>query len=54
MHAALPIKLVILTLLGGSLVSWAMIIRRWIDYRDAEISFHQFEHAFWSGIDLSR
>ncbi len=54
MHAALPIKLVILVLLGASLVSWAMIFRRWRDYRDAEISFYQFEQAFWSGIDLSR
>lgn len=54
LHAALPIKMVILVLLGGSFASWAMIIRRWMVYREAEISFHQFEHAFWSGIDLGR
>jgi biopolymer transport protein TolQ len=54
MHAALPIKLVMLVLLGASVVSWAMIIRRARTYRQAEIHFQQFEHAFWSGIDLGR
>lgn len=54
LHAALPIKLVIMILLGASVVSWAMIIRRWQAYREAEVNFHQFEQAFWSGIDLGR
>ena len=53
-HAALPIKLVIIVLLGASVVSWAMIIRRARAYREAEVNFHQFEQAFWSGIDLGR
>jgi biopolymer transport protein TolQ len=54
MHAALPIKLVILVLMSASLMSWAMIFRRWTVYREAETSFHHFEQAFWSGIDLGR
>ncbi|HQQ63322.1 MAG TPA: protein TolQ [Pseudomonadales bacterium] len=54
MHAALPIKFVMLLLLGASVVSWAMIIRRARAYREAEVQYEQFEHAFWSGIDLGR
>ena len=54
LHAALPIKLVMLVLLGASVMSWAMIIRRASVFREAEVSFLQFEQAFWSGIDLSR
>jgi biopolymer transport protein TolQ len=54
LHAALPIKMVILILLGASVVSWAMIIRRARAYHQAEEGFHQFEQAFWSGIDLGR
>ena len=54
LHAAVPIKLVIIVLLGASVVSWAMIIRRERAYREAEVNFQQFEQAFWSGIDLGR
>ncbi len=54
MHAILPIKLVMLVLIGGSVVSWAMIFRSSKAYRQAEVQFEQFEHAFWSGIDLGR
>ena len=54
LHAALPIKMVIIVLIGASVVSWMMIIRRERAYRKAEINFQQFEQAFWSGIDLGR
>ena len=41
MQATLPIKLVMLVLLGASVVSWAMIIRRARVYRQAEVQFQQ-------------
>lgn len=53
-QASVPIKLVMLILLGASVASWMMIIKRSLVYKAAEKQFIQFENAFWSGIDLGR
>lgn len=53
-HASLPIKMVMLILLGASVASWMMIIKRSLVYKAAEKQFSQFESAFWSGIDLGK
>ncbi|MDF2153705.1 protein TolQ [Vibrio sp. CAU 1672] len=54
LQASLLVKLVMLTLLGMSIASWAMIIKRSkvlsLASKDAEV----FEDKFWSGTDLSQ
>ena len=53
-QASLLVKLVMLTLLGLSIASWAIIFRRSAALRAAREQAQQFEDKFWSGVDLSR
>jgi len=53
-HASVTVQLVMFILLLASVISWYMIIRRWLALRDAQKAFTVFEDRFWSGIDLSR
>lgn len=53
-EASVPVQLVMLALILASIVSWAMIFRRWHALGAAEKSIAQFEERFWSGVDLGR
>lgn len=53
-NASWVVKLVMLTLLGLSIVSWYMIWQRQTIMSQAQRAMTSFEERFWSGIDLSR
>jgi biopolymer transport protein TolQ len=54
LQASLLVKLVMLILLGMSVVSWAMIIKRSKVLSQATKDSNAFEDRFWSGADLSQ
>lgn len=54
LQASLLVKLVMLTLLGLSIVSWAVIIQRKRLISSAKIDAERFEDKFWSGVDLNK
>lgn len=53
LQASLLVKMVMLILLGMSIVSWAMIIKRSKVLSQASKDTETFEDKFWSGTDLS-
>lgn len=53
-EASFVVKLVMITLLGLSIASWALIFQRRKVLADAETNTKKFEDKFWSGVDLSR
>ncbi|MDA0147232.1 protein TolQ [Vibrio sp. LaRot3] len=53
LQAGLTVKVVMLLLLGMSIVSWAMIIKRSKALSQAAKDAEAFEDKFWSGNDLS-
>ncbi len=53
-HAGLVVKSVMLILIMASVFSWGYILQRAFYLRDVSKASAQFEHAFWSGEDLSR
>ncbi|CZF83810.1 colicin uptake protein TolQ [Grimontia sp. AD028] len=54
LQASLLVKAVMLVLLGMSVVSWAMIIKRSQVLSEASSKAERFEDRFWSGMDLSQ
>ena len=48
-QASLLVKLVMMTLMGMSVVSWALIIQRSKAIKAANLASEQFEDRFWSG-----
>lgn len=54
LQASLLVKIVMLILLGMSVVSWAMIIKRSRVLSEAASYTERFEDKFWSGVDLSQ
>ncbi|MBV7299964.1 protein TolQ [Enterovibrio paralichthyis] len=54
LQASLLVKAVMLVLLGMSIVSWAMIIKRSQVLSEAASKAERFEDRFWSGMDLSQ
>ncbi len=54
LQASLLVKMVMLTLLGMSVASWAAIIKRSKIIASAEREADAFEDRFWSGMDLVR
>ena len=54
LHASLPVKVVVLCLLAGSLLSWAIILRKGNLYQRAFRQANDFEGRFWSGADLGK
>ncbi|MEZ8027908.1 protein TolQ [Enterovibrio norvegicus] len=54
LQASLLVKAVMLVLLGMSIVSWAMIIKRSQILSQATAKAERFEDRFWSGMDLSQ
>jgi biopolymer transport protein TolQ len=53
LHASLPVQLVMLLLLVGSVASWVIIFRKKKILDDAKRSADEFEERFWSGADLA-
>lgn len=52
--ATIPVKLVMLSLLGLSIFSWVIIVQKWLVLSDALRELTGFERRFWSGMDLSQ
>jgi biopolymer transport protein TolQ len=53
LHASLPVQLVMVLLLVGSVASWVIIFRKKKILDDAKRSADEFEERFWSGADLA-
>ncbi len=53
-HASLTVQLVMAILLGASMMSWYMIVQRFLYLRNAREEALDFEERFWSGVDLSQ
>ena len=51
--AGMVVKLVMLILFAASIFSWAIIIQRSILLKQSKKEAKQFEHKFWSGINLT-
>ncbi|WP_374012260.1 protein TolQ [Pseudoxanthomonas koreensis] len=52
LRASLPVKLIVLLLLVGSLISWLIIFRKLGGFKRADQAADEFEGRFWSGADL--
>jgi len=53
LDASLVVKLVMLSLLVASVLSWAVIFIKWSSLKWAKHTSNQFEKRFWSGTELS-
>jgi len=53
MGASLPVKIVMLLLIGASIVSWSIIFTKRRLIRRTKDASDEFETAFWSGGDLN-
>ena len=53
-NASFTVQLVMAILLLASMLSWYMIVNRFIYFRNARDEMYRFEERFWSGIDLSQ
>ncbi len=53
-NASLLVQVVMLILLLASFISWTMIFRKYLSFRQLEASADEFEDEFWSGGDLTR
>jgi biopolymer transport protein TolQ len=54
LHANWVSQLVMFGLLLLSVMSWVIIVQKWLVIRDAEDEVSAFERRFWSGMDLSQ
>src|SRR5690606_28554018 len=54
LRASLPVKLIVLLLLAGSLISWVIIFRKLGAFKRADQEADEFENRFWSGADLGK
>ena len=54
LNASFTVQAVMLLLLLASVLSWYMIVNRYIYFRNARDEMYEFEERFWSGIDLSQ
>ncbi len=54
LQASFTVQAVMATLLLASMLSWYMIVNRFIYFRNARDDMYLFEERFWSGIDLSQ
>jgi biopolymer transport protein TolQ len=52
--ASVTVQLVMLVLLLASVVSWFMIVQRFLLLRRTDTELLTFEERFWSGIDLAK
>jgi biopolymer transport protein TolQ len=53
-NATFTVQFVMATLLLASMVSWYMIVNRFLYYREANDEMYRFEERFWSGVDLAQ
>ncbi len=53
-NASFTVQFVMAILLLASMVSWYMIVNRYLYLRDANDEMYRFEERFWSGVDLSQ
>ena len=53
-YASPAVQLVFLILLTLSIVSWVIIVQRWLVLAAAQRGVISFEQRFWSGMDLSQ
>lgn len=53
-NASFTVQLVMAILMVASMLSWYMIVQRFIYFRNAKEEMYSFEERFWSGIDLSQ
>ena len=51
-QASFLVQLIMLGLLAASVISWTFIFQRWQVYRRIKEQAAEFEHVFWSGIEL--
>ena len=54
LKASLPVKLIILLLLAGSVISWVIIFRKSRVFSRANREADDFEGRFWSGAELHK
>lgn len=54
LKASLPVKLIVLLLLVGSLISWVIIFRKARVFSRANRDADDFEGRFWSGAELNK
>jgi len=54
LHASLPVQLIVVLMLLGSLLSWVIIFRKNRVYAQALQEADEFEGRFWSGVDLTQ
>jgi len=54
LNASFTVQLVMAILMLASMLSWFMIVQRFILFRKAREEMYLFEERFWSGIDLSQ
>ena len=54
LRASLPVKLIVLLLLAGSLISWVIVFRKLGTFKRADQEADEFENRFWSGAELGK
>ena len=54
LKASLPVQLIVLLLLAGSLISWVIIFRKARVFSRANRDADDFEGRFWSGAELNK
>lgn len=54
LHASLPVQLIVLLMLAGSVLSWVIIFRKNRVFSAANQEADEFEDRFWSGADLTQ
>ena len=54
LHASLPVQLVLLLLVFGSVASWVIIFRKKRIFDRADREADRFEERFWSGAERSK
>ena len=54
MKASLPVQLIVLLLLAGSVISWVIIFRKARVFSRANRDADDFEGRFWSGAELTK
>ena len=53
-NASFTVQFVMAILMLASMMSWYMIVNRFLYFRNARDEMYRFEERFWSGIDLSQ
>lgn len=54
LNASLPVQLIVLLLLAGSVISWVIIFRKLRSFKAADQEADEFENRFWSGAELGK